>query len=100
MLVSSPSLRTRSGATGGYSNAEATRVAGTMLPDVLHYDPTRKAVYPENGRALTDDVVDFFLPLLTNGKVTQDNVGPHTDLLTSFPYLGSPHKARSMELAV
>ena len=83
--------------TGSYTQTEATRVAGILLPDVLHYDPTRPASYPDNGRALTDDVVDFFLPLLTNGKVTRDNVGPHTDLLTSFPYVGSPHKIRSAE---
>jgi Domain of unknown function (DUF4331) len=83
--------------TGGYTPAEATRVAGTLLPDVLHYDPTRPAAFPNNGRALTDDVVDFFLPLLTNGKVTQDKVGPHKDLLTEFPYLGPPHKARAAE---
>ena len=36
---------------------------------------------------LTDDVVDVFLTLLTNGKVTQDRVGPHGDLLADFPYL-------------
>ena len=81
--------------TGGYTPAEATRVAGTLLPDVLHYDPTRPASFPNNGRALTDDVVDFFLPLLTNGKVTKDNVGPHKDLLGEFPYVGAPHKART-----
>jgi hypothetical protein len=80
---------------GGYTPAEATRVAGTLLPDVLPYDPTRPAVYPTNGRTLTDDVVDFFLPLLSNGKVSQDKVGPHKDLLTQFPYLGAPHKARA-----
>jgi hypothetical protein len=84
---------------GGYTPAEATRVAGTLLPDVLHYDPTRPASYPENGRALTDDVVDFFLPLLTNGKVTQDKVGPHKDLLAGFPYVGIPHAARSAKPA-
>jgi hypothetical protein len=84
--------------TGGYTPAEATRVAGNLLPDVLHYDPTRPAVYPNNGRALTDDVVDFFLGLLTNGKVTQDKVGPHKDLLDGFPYVGRPHKARATEL--
>jgi hypothetical protein len=84
---------------GGYTPAEAARVAGTLLPDVLHYDPTRPAAYPENGRALTDDVVDFFLPLLTNGKVTQDKVGPHKDLLTSFPYVSAPHKDRSAKRA-
>jgi hypothetical protein len=84
--------------TGGYTPAEATRVAGTLLPDILHYDPTRPASYPDNGRALTDDVVDFFLGLLTNGKVTQDKVGPHKDLLTEFPYVGPPHKARATKL--
>jgi Domain of unknown function (DUF4331) len=80
--------------TGGYTPAEATRVAATLLPDVLYYDPTRPAAYPENGRALSDDVVDFFLRILTNGKMTRDNVGPHKDLLASFPYLGPPHVAR------
>jgi hypothetical protein len=84
--------------TGGYTPAEATRVAGTLLPDVLHYDPTRPAAFPNNGRALTDDVVDFFLPLLTNGKVTKDNVGPHKDLLPGFPYVAAPHKARAAGL--
>ena len=74
--------------TGGYTPEEATRVAGTLLPDVLHYDPTRPASFPNNGRALTDDVVDFFLPLLTNGKVTEDNVGPHKDLLDRIPLRG------------
>jgi hypothetical protein len=83
--------------TGGYTPAEATRVAGTLLPDVLLYDPTRPAAFPNNGRALADDVVNFFLPLLTNGKVTNDKVGPHKDLLTEFPYVGPPHKARAAE---
>ncbi len=47
---------------GGYTPEEATRVAATLLPDVLPYDPMRPASYPDNGRALTDDVVDLFLP--------------------------------------
>jgi len=84
--------------TGGYTPAEATRVAATLLPDVLHYDPTRPASYPNNGRTLADDVVDFFLPLLSNGKVTQDKVGPHKDLLAEFPYVASPHKARATDM--
>ena len=79
--------------TGGYTPTEATRVASSLLPDVLPYDPTQPASYPVNGRALTDDVVDLFLPILTNGKVTQDKVGPHKDLLTAFPYVAPPHKA-------
>jgi hypothetical protein len=85
--------------TGGYTSAEATRVAATLLPDILHYDPTRPASYPENGRALSDDVSDFFLGLLTNGKVTRDNVGPHKDLLSQFPYLGAPHISRDAKVA-
>ena len=76
---------------GGYSAEEAQRVAGTLLPDILRFDNTRPASYPSNGRALTDDVLDHFLSILTNGKVTTDGVGPHNDFLAAFPYLGPPH---------
>ena len=83
--------------TGGYTQQDAMRVAGTLLPDILLYDPSRPAAYPHNGRALSDDVMDGFISILTNGKVTRDNVGAHTDLLASFPYLGAPHKNRSAQ---
>ena len=83
--------------TGGYTPEEARRAAGILLPDILPYDPSKQASYPSNGRTLSDDAIDVFLSILTNGKVTRDNVGPHTDLLTSFPYVGSPHKIRSAE---
>jgi hypothetical protein len=79
--------------TGGYTPEEARRVAGTLLPDILYYDPTRPAVYPDNGRTLSDDAIDGFLAILTNGKVTKDGVGPHKDLMAEFPYLGAPHKS-------
>jgi hypothetical protein len=95
MLGSCPSSRTRLSTLVDTRTEEATRVAGTLLPDILVYDPSRPAAYPHNGRALSDDVMDGFISILTNGKVTRDNVGPHTDLLTSFPYLGAPHKDRS-----
>ena len=78
---------------GGYTPEEARRVARTLLPDLVPFDPTRPASFPKNGRTLTDDVQDYFLAILTNGKVTEDGVGPHHDLLTEFPYLGPPHKA-------
>jgi hypothetical protein len=78
---------------GGYTPDEATRVAETLLPDLLRYDPTRPASFPDNGRALTDDVSDAFLVILTNGKITGDKAGPHRDLLAEFPYLGPPHNA-------
>jgi hypothetical protein len=78
--------------TGGYVPQEAKRVAATMLPEILFYDPARAASFPENGRALTDDAVDVFLAILTNGKITGDKVGPHKDLLVELPYLGPPHR--------
>jgi hypothetical protein len=84
--------------TGGYTPEEARRAARILLPDILPYDPSQQASYPANGRTLTDDAIDVFLSILTNGKVTRDNVGPHTDLLASFPYVGAPHKARSAQL--
>jgi len=78
---------------GGYAPEEARRAARTLLPDVLSYDPTRPASFPSNGRTLTDDAGDVFVAVLTNGKVTEDKVGPHGDLLPEFPYLGPPHNA-------
>jgi hypothetical protein len=31
--------------------------------------------------------------IFTDGKVTEDKVGPHGDLLPEFPYVGPPHRA-------
>jgi len=76
---------------GGFTPVEARRVAGTLLPDLLYYDPTRPASYPDNGRTPSDDAADAFLTVITNGKVTGDGIGPHDDLLAEFPYLGPPH---------
>ena len=83
--------------TGGYAPGQAKRAAGVLLPDILPFDPSKPACYPAHGRTLTDDAIDVFLSTLTNGKVMRDNVGPHEDLLTSFPYVGSPHKIRFAE---
>jgi hypothetical protein len=84
---------------GGYTPAEARRVAGTLLPDILRFDPARAACYPSNGRTLTDDVLDHFLSILTNGKVKTDGVGAHRDLLAQFPYLGPPHASAATRRA-
>jgi hypothetical protein len=81
--------------TGGYAPAEARRVSETLLPDIMRFDPTRPASYPENGRRLTDDVMDPFIALLTNRKITTDGLGAHGDILAEFPYLGPPHVVRS-----
>jgi hypothetical protein len=77
--------------TGGFALEEAKRVAATLLPDVIHYDPKRPASFPDNGRALKDDVADTFLTIITNGKIKGDGIGPHSDFLAEFPYLGPPH---------
>src|SRR5215469_1836484 len=71
--------------TGGYTAEEAKGIARKLLPDILSYNPGCPASYPHNGRTLIDDVVDPFFSLLTNGKVTEDKVGPHSDLLEEFP---------------
>jgi Domain of unknown function (DUF4331) len=81
--------------TGGYTPEEATAVARKLLPDILSYNPRELVRFPRNGRTLTDDVVDVFLSMYTNGKVTEDKVGPHRDLLDEFPHLGPPHSSES-----
>jgi Domain of unknown function (DUF4331) len=79
--------------TGGYAPEVARRVAASLLPDIMPFDHTREACYPRNGRTLTDDVLDHFLSVLTNGKIATDGVSAHNDLLGEFPYLGPPHRA-------
>ena len=74
----------------GYTSTDATNIAEILLPDILTYNYTSSAGFL-NGRNLTDDVIDIELNLVTNGKVTTDMVGPHTDLLSVFPYVGNPH---------
>jgi hypothetical protein len=54
--------------TGGYTPKDAREVAKNLLPDILPYDPWRPAYFPDNGRTLTDDVVDVFLTILTTGR--------------------------------
>lgn len=49
---------------GGYTPEQATRVAQTLLPDILSYDPNEPAAYPANGRTLSDDVMDHFVSIL------------------------------------
>jgi len=76
---------------GRFTPEEAKRVAKTLLPDLLYYDPRRPASFPQNGRALSDDAADTFVAIITNGKVKGDGIGPHGDLLADFPYVGPPH---------
>ena len=80
------------GHTGGYTREEAIEAIdeeGT-LPDMLTYNPSKPATYP-NGRVFTDDVINYRLAFLTKGDCPPTGLSPHTDTLTEFPYLGTPH---------
>jgi uncharacterized protein DUF4331 len=74
----------------GYPSGVAEETALTVLPDVMHYNRTRPAHYP-NGRVLTDDIYDIRMQFLTYGRVTSDGVEQHDDYLSEFPFLGVPH---------
>src|SRR6266700_2960309 len=65
-------------------------LAVVLLPDLLNYDFSNPTGYL-NGRRLQDDVIDISLTLVTGGGLTTDGVGPHSDYLSDFPYLGQPH---------
>ncbi len=97
-------------AEGAYADAQAGALAGVLLPDVLTYDTDTAAAGPLNGRTLTDDVIDVELRIVTggdplglfddrdaDGAINTDGIGPHDDLLSSFPYLGEPHEAEEPE---
>ena len=74
----------------GYAPEEAEAAALTILPDILHYDRTMPAHYP-NGRVPTDDVFSTRMIFMTHGEATPQAVQPHDDLLDVFPFLGTPH---------
>jgi hypothetical protein len=74
----------------GYPLDEATAAARTLLPDILRYDRTSPAQYP-NGRVPTDDVFSTRMIFMTHGRTTPQRIGPHDDLLAHFPYLGPPN---------
>jgi hypothetical protein len=101
---------------GAYTNAQAGFLASILIPDVLVYSRSNPLGLPAplNGRDLDDDVIDVELNVTTGGDplnlfgpdgsltgigpnrnatgaVPGDGVGPHTDYLSRFPYLGKPH---------
>jgi hypothetical protein len=96
-------LQTFSGldAEGAYTTTQARTLMRVLLPDVVTYDTSTTAAGPLNGRAPADDVIDAELNIVTggfpfdgrdaSGAITGDCVGPHTDYLDAFPYLGRPH---------
>ncbi len=84
------------GHTGNYTREEAIAAidAHRLLPDMLHFNPSIPAKYP-NGRVFTDDVINHRLAFLTKDECPPDGLKPHTDILKEFPYLGTPHTKKS-----
>ncbi|MDH6711014.1 hypothetical protein P3T27_007766 [Kitasatospora sp. MAA19] len=78
---------------GDYTTEAATETLKLVLPDILRYDRSRPAAYP-NGRTLVDDVTSARLTMVSGGKITSDHIPPHTDLLPTFPHLGHPHPVK------
>ncbi len=78
--------------TFGYTEVEVTTLTLEWLPDILPYNYMSAAGYP-NGRQLTDDIADNLAKIITQGKIKDDLVYPHTDYLAEFPYLGVPYEA-------
>jgi Domain of unknown function (DUF4331) len=84
------------GHTGNYTRDEAiaTIDAEGILPDMLTFDPSKPAKYP-NGRSFLDDVIDYRVACLTNRACPPTGLKPHTDTLKQFPYIGTPHPKKS-----
>ena len=86
-----PWHRTVDGAGGKWVQADR----GALASQSVFLPGDEKAPYQAWHSA--DDA--RFIPVFaTNRKMTRDEVGPHGDLLTEFPYVRVPHKARSREL--
>jgi Domain of unknown function (DUF4331) len=84
------------GHTGNYTREEAIAAidADKLLPDMMSYDPSKPAGFP-NGRTFTDHVVAHRLTFISKGAIPPDGLKPHTDTLKEFPYLGAPHPKKA-----
>jgi hypothetical protein len=83
------------GHTGNYTREQALAAidAEGLLPDMLTFDPSKPARYP-NGRVFTDDVINYRLSFLSKGDIPPTGLSPHADTLGQFPYLGNPHPGK------
>jgi Domain of unknown function (DUF4331) len=86
---------------GVYPADVVKTLSGVLIPDMVTFDTATPAAGPLNGRALTDDVIDAELNIVTGGfqvpgrdakgAIGTDCVSTHTDTTSSFPYLGKAH---------
>jgi hypothetical protein len=74
----------------GNSPATANGLADFLLPDILTIDLAAPTAFP-NGRALSDDVIDTELGLISGGAVPSDCVANDNHFRKAFPYLGRPN---------
>ncbi|MBD1877308.1 DUF4331 domain-containing protein [Coleofasciculus sp. FACHB-T130] len=94
----------------GNTEQRANALLGAFLPDVMRIDTRGPSGYanalnakgsPIRGRLIKDDVIDITLSVVTEGKVTSDNVSydgapgnpaqGHKPLQPAFPYLALPN---------
>ena len=74
----------------GNSNATANALADVLLPDILTFNTASSAGFL-NGRALSDDVIDAELSLISGGAIPGDCVANDSVFTTTFPYLAPPN---------
>ena len=82
-------------ATAATNPTQAKAAALQVLPDILHYDRTQPATYP-NGRVLTDDVYSLRFAWLTNGKVPSPASSPTTTCWPTTPTSARRTPSRQM----
>jgi len=84
------------GHTGNYTREEAIAAIDVegLLPDMLSFNPSKPAKYP-NGRTFAEDVINYRLAFLTKNECPPSGLKPHTDILKEFPYIGNPHPKKS-----
>jgi hypothetical protein len=77
-------------ALGGYSPMAADGLAAALIPDVITYNTASMGTNILNGRALSDDVIDAELGIVTQGAIPSDCVAWDLDSIPIFPYLDNP----------
>ncbi len=75
----------------GNDQATADGLADFLLPDIITVDLAQPSAFP-NGRALSDDVIDTELNLITGGAVPSDCVANDNNFVNHFPYIGRPNR--------
>ena len=85
------SLNDASGDDPSDDQKQIAALADVLLPDVLTFDTAKSETFL-NGRALSDDVIDAELALITEGTVKTDCVSKNDrKFWPTFPYLATPH---------